>query len=187
MSVRGKIVVYTGPMFASKTTRLLSQIERESYRMRPEQIVLIKHSIDARHGSLVVGTHQGSVKHASMVADMLLPITLDESVRVVCIDEGQFFSDCAEAAMRWCDQGKHVYVACLDLDSNRRPWDSVAKLLCYASHVEKCQAVCECGEDAVFSYKRVMSMHRIQVGDEKEYTALCSVCFLGKRADAESK
>ena len=57
MSARGKIVVFTGPMFASKTTRLLSQIERESYRMRPEQIVLIKHSIDSRHGSLVVGTH----------------------------------------------------------------------------------------------------------------------------------
>jgi thymidine kinase len=57
MTTRGKIVVFTGPMFASKTTRLLSQIERESYRMRPEQIVLIKHSIDSRHGSLVVGTH----------------------------------------------------------------------------------------------------------------------------------
>lgn len=88
MAQRGKIVVYTGPMFASKTTRLLSQIERESYRMRPEQIVLIKHSVDARHGSRLVGTHQGAVKHASIVSDLLLPLTLDDCVRVVCIDEG---------------------------------------------------------------------------------------------------
>ena len=60
-----------------------------------------------------------------MTADLLLPITLDESVRVICVDEGQFFSDCAEAAMQWCDQGRHVYVSCLDMDSARRPWDSV--------------------------------------------------------------
>lgn len=165
-------------MFASKTTKLLAQIERESYRNKEDAIVLIKSAIDARHGSQVVGTHRGIVRYATVSTDALMPLELGAHVRVVCVDEGQFFPDVAEAALRWSDEGRHVYVSCLDLDSARRPWDSVARLLCVATHVDKSQAVCECGEDAIYSHKKSRDSARVLVGDEKEYTSLCALCYI---------
>lgn len=85
----GFITVFTGPMFASKTTRLLGALERESYRsIREDDIVLIKHSIDTRHDSHVVKTHHGIVRHASMSVSRLSDAVLEPHVRVVCVDEG---------------------------------------------------------------------------------------------------
>ena len=152
---RGNITVFTGPMFASKTTRLLSRIERESYRLAEDQIVLVKPLKDARHGVETVGTHKGSFRPATIVTELLNTVSFTDRVRVVAIDEGQFFDDIDQAALRWSDQGIHIYVACLDMDSSRKPWDNIARLLCLANTVEKCTAVCECGQDATLSFKKV--------------------------------
>jgi thymidine kinase len=178
------IHVFTGPMFASKTTRLLSCIERESYRARcRDAILLVKHSIDGRHGDRIVGTHHGLVRHATVTTDVLDKVNRGdlEGVEAICVDEGQFFPDLDEACLAWKDAGIKVYVACLDLDSERRPWDNVAKLLCHADIVEKCQAVCECKRDATVTFRQDAQTSRIVVGDADRYTSLCNQCYLGRR------
>ena len=166
------IHVYTGPMFASKTTRLLSCIERESYRVTcKDALLLIKHSIDGRHGERTVGTHHGIVRHATVTTDALAKVNRGdlEGVEAICVDEGQFFADLAETCLDWKDRGIKVYVACLDLDSLRKPWENVAKLLCYADTVEKCTAVCECKRDATVTYRSTSAEGRISVGDADKY------------------
>lgn len=159
-------------MFASKTTRLLGALEREHYRStREDDIILIKHSIDTRHETHVVKTHHGLIKHATLSASLLRDVVLEDYVRVVCIDEGQFFADLDVVCHQWADRGINVYVSCLDLDKDRRPWEVVGRLLCLATRVEKCTAVCECKQDAVFSFFHapVLGEDRILVGDGNLY------------------
>lgn len=179
------IKVFTGPMFAFKTTELLRCVQVELYRTAPESIVLVKHSCDARYGDTVVATHDGTKRPATFSATRLGDLALPAGTAVVCVDEGQFFEDLAPVCARWRDEGVRVYVACLDLDAERRPWDSVAPLLCLADQVVKCASVCVCKRDAVFSYKHAhREGGRIDVGHASKYTSLCLDCYLARtRAD----
>jgi thymidine kinase len=148
----GSLTVFCGPMFASKTTRLLAAMERESYRCTAaDSILLIKHSVDSRHGDLSVGTHHGLIRHATRVASRLLDVDVSATTESVFVDEGQFFEDLAPFCLACLDRGIRVYVSCLDLDKDRKPWESVAATLCFATKVEKCSAVCHCKRDALYS------------------------------------
>lgn len=176
----GSLTVFAGPMFASKTTRLLAAMERESYRCTTaDAILLIKHSIDGRHGDMSVGTHHGLIRHATVTATRLSEVRMSETTESVFVDEGQFFDDLAEFCLACLDRGMRVYVSCLDLDKDRRPWTSVAAALCYATKVEKCSAVCSCKRDAVYSsLLSKTETGRILVGGNKTYTSLCGPCYL---------
>jgi thymidine kinase len=78
----------------------------------------------------------------------------------------------------WMDRGIHVYVACLDMDSERMPWSNVGHLLCVATKVVKCTAVCMCRQDAIYSKKMATEVGRVLVGGKESYSSVCGKCFL---------
>lgn len=128
-----------------------------------------------------MSTHSGIVRHASCITDTLDKVHVDEHVRVIGIDEGQFFADLSAKCQEWMDRGIHIYIACLDLDSERNPWDNVASLLCRATRVIKCTAVCGCRADAVYSkliVDKKKEDDRIVIGAGDRYSSVCSACYL---------
>ena len=50
-------IVYTGPMFGSKTTRLMGEIDRATYRGR--KVIAFKAKKDKRYSVDKISTHSG--------------------------------------------------------------------------------------------------------------------------------
>ena len=52
-----ELVVYTGPMFSSKTSKLLMKLEK--YRFKNKNIIAFKPKIDNRYSEECIVTHSG--------------------------------------------------------------------------------------------------------------------------------
>jgi len=99
--------------------------------------------------------------------------------RLVVVEEGQFFPDLVPFVMHAVEKdGKHVVVAGLDGDANRRPFGHILDLMPMCDRVTKMTALCkQCadGTPAIFTYDNQSSLEseQIQVGGEDRYSALC--------------
>ena len=60
-----KFIIFTGPMFGSKTTRMLATIDR--YRYQNKKIVAFKPVIDDRYDQNQIVTHSGGKLFAECV------------------------------------------------------------------------------------------------------------------------
>jgi thymidine kinase len=72
--------------------------------------------------------------------------------------------------------GIDVVVSTLDISATGKPFHEVEKLLPWATHIEKCSAVCtQCGRDAFYTHKKqVSSDDEIEVGGAEMYEPRCS-------------
>ena len=52
-----KFIIFTGPMFGSKTTRLLAAVDR--YKHQNKKIVAFKPKMDNRYSNVEICTHSG--------------------------------------------------------------------------------------------------------------------------------
>ncbi|KAK6042400.1 thymidine kinase, partial [Cooperia oncophora] len=123
--------------------------------------VLVKYAGDTRYDPELVATHtkligQGLTVKAHKLSEVEEHI-FDPSVQVVSIDEGQFFTDCAETCDRLASVGKVVYVAALSGTFERKPFPQVSLLLPYADEIKQVVAVCMgCGSDASYSFRNTL-------------------------------
>ena len=67
LSTDPKFVIFTGPMFGSKTTKMLSVIER--YQYQGKKVIAFKPSMDDRYGESFISTHSGAKISAVRVSD----------------------------------------------------------------------------------------------------------------------
>ena len=72
--------------------------------------------------------------------------------------------------------GVSVVVSSLDIGSQGKPFHEIEKLLAWATHVEKCAAVCTvCGLDAYYTHKKQVDdvEREIHVGGAELYDPRC--------------
>lgn len=178
---RGKISLILGSMYSGKTTEMLTSLRR--YQLAKKRCLLIRYSHDmrydeqARNGGIV--THDGH----EFVFDTFRCDRLSKAdgvIRdydVIGIDEGQFFTDIADADT-YADIGKIVVVSALDGDYLRRPFGNIHLLIPHCEKVVKKNAVCsECGEDAAFTKRIVAGDALIDIGADDKYRAACRQCY----------
>lgn len=170
--------VFCGPMFSSKTTRLLSVLERFKYQHK--RVAVFKPSIDDRYDSTKVVSHGGwsypssAIKVGSDILEAL--VGLDEEPHVIAVDEAFMIPGIAEVLVWLFRNGISVIVATLDISSTGKPFPEVEKLLIWATHVEKCSAVCTvCGGDASYTHKRLIDSDHaeVHVGGSDMYEPRC--------------
>lgn len=179
------ITVYTGPMFSSKSDRLLEQMRR--YEIAKRRVMLFKPAIDDRYDETKVVSHSGQGLDAIPLAsiDELWGRHL-EDVQVLGLDEVQFFFD----PLEWIDKlralsarGVVVYVAGLDMDFMGKPFETTKELMAVANKVYKQTAICmECGQEAMYTQrivdgKEVTEGESIQVGGVELYEPRCASHF----------
>lgn len=173
------IEVITGPMFAGKTTELLQRIQR--YRYCDYNIITFKPLMDTRYSSSSeIVTHTGKKETESVVTTEILDLDLiPPDTRVVCIDEGQFFSNIVSFSEDCRKKGYRVIISCLDLTSELKPFPNMGELFCKADTVTKLKAVCMlCKKrDAGFSKCLVEKKDNILIGSHGMYIASCFECF----------
>jgi len=172
------MVVYCGPMFGGKTTRLLGDLER--FTLQHKRCAVFKPSIDVRYGSDEVVSHAGWRADALMVKsgpDVLSLLTeMDQMPDVVFVDEAFMLPGIADVVIWLYRSGISVVVSTLDMSYAGKPFPEVARLLPWATRIEKCPAVCtECGRDAFYTYRKQVAAadEEIQVGGAELYDPRC--------------
>ncbi len=162
-------VVYTGCMFSSKTTKLLSAIER--HKLQNKTVAVFKPSLDDRYDTSDIVSHAGWKHSARTVkegADILGILSEEENQPdVVAIDEAFMIPGVAEVLIWLYRTGISVIVSSLDLSYTGKPFKENTQLLPWATHIEKCAAICTvCGRDAFYTHKKQVTGEELENGIE---------------------
>ena len=113
-----------------------------------------------------------TVKTGAELLEILSEI--DETPEVVAVDEAFMIPGIAEVLIWLYRTGIDVVVSTLDLSATAKPFHEIEKLMAWATHVEKCSAVCtECGRDAYYTHKKQVSGEEIEVGGAELYEPRC--------------
>ena len=168
--------VYCGPMFGTKSSRLLLDIER--FKHQRKRLAVFKPSIDDRYSQTEIVSHMGwrfpaiAVKDAGSMLEALADLPVPPEV--VAVDEAFMIKGVADALVWLYRSGISVVVASLDLSFAGKPFPEVEKMLPWATRVEKCAAVCvECGRDAFYTHKKQATSDEIEVGGSELYEPRC--------------
>ncbi|KAL5097511.1 hypothetical protein RYX36_001838 [Vicia faba] len=177
-STSGDIHVILGPMFAGKTSSLISRMQSESANGR--NVAIIKSSKDTRYGLDSIVTHDGAKLPCWALSDLSsfkqkFGVDAYEQLDVIGIDEAQFFDDlydfCREAADH---DGKTVIVAGLDGNFLRRSFGSVLDIIPLADSITKLTARCEiCGKNALFTLRKTQDTQVELIGGVDVYMPVC--------------
>jgi thymidine kinase len=179
------LTIYTGCMFASKTTSLLAecQIALEDNK----SVLLVKPNIDKRYSEKDIKTHDGlSAKELGLVpylvpTDWKIDKEFDSSsatsrIDLVCIDEVQFLENAKEIVLNILNRDIDVACAGLDLDSFGNNFGKMGDLLCLADVVHKCFADCSiCSGPATRTFRKltVKNTNTVAVGGSEMYEPRC--------------
>lgn len=163
-------------MFSGKTSRLVSYIDRCKYQRR--DVAAFKPSLDHRYGVGYITTHTGGrieaicVKSGAEIVKALLD--MDVPPQVVAVDEAWMIAGSAGALIDIYRMGISVVVSSIDLLANGKELQEVQRIMSWATHIEKCPAVCTvCGQDAFYSHMKVSDDRDVAIGGEELYEARC--------------
>ena len=168
-----QFIVFTGPMFGSKTTRMLSVLERCSYQNR--QVVAFKPKMDDRYSEGEICTHAGLKFPAVNVSSGQEILEKCAGYDVIGVDEAFMIEDCSTALIKLFRRGYNIVVASIDLSASCMPFAEIAAMLPFATDVVKCTAVCpKCGNDAAYTQRKFQNENdEIVVGGSELYEPSC--------------
>lgn len=146
--------VYIGPMFSSKSSSLLSEINK--YKHITDKILVINHNLDKeRHPEMkdngILKTHDNKIFPAIMLSKLEELFTntffIQKYLRadIVIIDEGQFYPDLYDFLKKQLNSltyKKLFIVAGLSSDSNMNAFGDMTKIISLADSVVKLNAYC---------------------------------------------
>jgi thymidine kinase len=171
-----EFIVYCGPMFSSKTSRLLATLEK--YKYQHKKISVFKPGIDDRYSVSDVVTHGGWKVSATCVktgAEILEYLTnLEEEPQVVAVDEAFMIPGAADALIWLYQYGFTIVVSSLEMSATGKPFHEMEMMFPWATQIEKCTAVCTvCGRDAHYTHKKQVGGDEIEVGGSELYEPRC--------------
>lgn len=174
-----------GPMFSGKSSELYSRAKRMYSVIEHKGSVLVVNSnIDTRCAKDKMRTHDGMEINAVKVDTLAELDDLDgfEAVRVILIDEAQFFSDLVPFVKEHIGE-KSFIVAGLNGDANQEKFGSVIDLVPFADKVFHKTALCMNCKDGVTTApftiikKEVNYVNQVTVGAEETYLPVCRACM----------
>jgi thymidine kinase len=168
-----------GPMFSGKSSYLLSSIRR--YKEIDLPFFIITSTLDKRYSeSAKIVNHNRESCTADISVKVLAEVSSKKEyleAKVIIIEEGQFYPDLLEFVKESVEiYEKHVIVAGLDGDANRKPFGQMLQLIPYADSIVKLKAMCKVcndGTEALFTSKKVHDNSVVDIGSSDKYEALC--------------
>ncbi len=175
---RGWIEVVTGSMFSGKTEELIRRIRRA--QIAGQDVAVFKPQVDDRYDQKALVSHDQKSIKAIPVEDARDIASKAEDLKVVGIDEVQFFgNNVVEIIETLANSGKRVIVAGLDMNYRGEPFGAMPQLLARAEFVTKLHAICDtCGNIAGFSHRLSKSTDELQIGEKDLYQARCRTCMM---------
>lgn len=182
---QANFVLYTGPMFSSKTTKLLARIDRSKYQKK--KTASFKPQADDRYSvTNQIVTHNDKYAQGCGVScgeDMLEIVAANQPIDIVAVDELFMIPGGGAACIELFKKGYDVYVSSIDLDYMGNPFTEVMEIMPYCTQIIKCKAVCSvCQEDARYTARKIQNSlsntkddSNIQVGGSETYEARCQL------------
>ena len=187
-----EFIIFTGPMFGAKTSRLLSTIDRFNYQNRT--VVVFKPKIDRRYSESSVTTHNGlsipaiSVSSGSEIFNTV--INDERNPDVIAVDEAFMIEGCAESLLGLFRLGKTIVVSSLQLSASGNVFTEVRDMMPWATKIEICPAVCPyTSRDAYYTHKKIDDLAEITVGGSELYEPRCWMYhpFMNQSLERENK
>jgi len=170
-----EFTMFVGPMFGSKTSRLLAAVERYKYQSRG--VLVFKPRMDTRYESEKIVTHTGLTVGAACVGhgrEITAAALADPECDVVAVDEAFMIDGSAEACLALFRRGKTIVVSSIQLSASGLPFDEVKDMMPYATRIEVCPAVCPLtGRDAYYTERKRSDLGEIAVGGKEMYSPVC--------------
>ena len=202
----GYLELFIGPMYASKTTRLVEIYKQCEFCNI--SVVVINHTIDNRYDDELLSTHD-KVKIPCIKTERLSyvwsdsiniepKIHVDErdlnsiphvqqkikvaTSDVILINEGQFFEDLYEVVVEMLKQNKKIYICGLDGDFERKRFGQILDLIPLCDKVTKLTSLCSLcknGTPGIFSMRLTHETDQTVVGSDN-YIPVCRKCYSNK-------
>ena len=176
----GYLKLIIGPMFAGKSTELISCANR--YEQIDKNVMAINHVINNRYGSTKISTHDQKIYDKCFTISNLNDVEIFhkdvfDNADIIIVEELQFFENAFAYIKKWVDEDDKIVIAAgLDGDSNREPFGDVLKLIPIADEVTKLSAFCKrCGDGtpAHFTKRIVKNKSKTLVGSDDIFEAVC--------------
>jgi len=166
-----------GPMFSGKSSELIRRINRYMVVYGKESVLCIKYSGDNRYSESGIATHDRIEKNALCV-DKLSETLVSGVIKIIAIDEGQFFPEIIEFTKLMILKGKKVIISGLDGDFQMKPFKyNLLELIPICDSVVKLTAICHsCKKDAPFTKRTTNDTEQTVIGGENMYHAACRAC-----------
>ncbi len=174
---RGSIEVITGSMFSGKTEELIRRLRRAQFAGL--KVEIFKPSTDKRFSESKIVSHDEKSIVSTPVENPSSILLLAGDIRVVGIDEAQFFDDTiVDVCSKLADNGIRVVIAGLDMDFKGNPFGPMPALLAIAEYITKLHAICmRCGNLAQYSFRKSEEEQVVLLGEKDIYEPLCRDCF----------
>lgn len=155
-------------MFGSKTTKMLTVLERASYQNK--RVIAFKPKMDERYSKGEIVTHAGLRFDAHNVQSGEEILEMASNYDVIGVDEAFMIEGSANALLELFRKGKTVAVSSIQLSASGNPFDEIKDLLPWATHIEVCPAVCVVsGDDAYYTVRKLEGLSEIEVGGAETY------------------
>ena len=173
----GSVEVICGSMFSGKTEELIRRLRRAQFA--GQKIAIFKPKVDVRYSEDNVVSHDLKSVPSTAVSNPTEMFLMDSDVRVVGIDEAQFFDDTLiKVVQTLANRGVRVIVAGLDTDYLGKPFGPMPALMAIAEEVQKVHAICvKCGNLANHSHRLTKDHNLVVLGEKDIYEPLCRDCY----------
>ena len=164
-------------MFSGKTEELIRRLRRAQFA--GQKIAIFKPKVDVRYSEDSVVSHDLKSVPSTSVSNPTEIFLMDSDVRVVGIDEAQFFDDTlVKVVQTLADRGVRVIVAGLDTDYLGHPFGPMPAIMAIAEEVQKVHAICvKCGNLANHSHRLTKDQNLVVLGEKDVYEPLCRDCY----------
>lgn len=167
-----EFVIYTGPMFGGKTSRMLAALDRAKYQSK--NIAAFKPKMDHRYADESIVTHTGHSCEAICISDGSEIFDYTKKADIIAVDEAFMIDGVANALVQLFRNGKTIYVSTIQLSAHGLFFDEVQSMMPWATKVEVCPAVCsQCENDAFYTVAKVSGLGHIEVGGAETYEPRC--------------
>jgi thymidine kinase len=174
-------------MFGSKTSGMIKLVDR--YRYQQKKVALFKPYKDDRFSTQEIIAHSGESTKAIPIStgtDLIEYLASSmERFDTVAVDEAFMIEGVSKSLIWLYKEGMNVVVSSLTLSAGGEVFEEMRDILPWATQVHVNTAVCQCGEDAVFTYKKSDNDQLIQVGGEELYEPRCWKCHPKMRGDED--
>lgn len=174
-------------MFSGKTEELIRRLRRAQFAN--QKVAIYKPVVDNRYSDVEVVSHDANSIVATPIKSPAEMLEADPGVKVVGIDEAQFFDDSIVSVVQFlADHGVRVIIAGLDTDYLGKPFGLMPHLMAIAEDVQKVHAICvKCGNLANHSHRLSKSNDLVVLGEKDIYEPLCRDCFNKAMAKVKKK
>lgn len=185
-----QFIIYIGPMYGSKTTRLLADIDRFSYKSK--KIFAFKPKKDNRYSEGEIVSHTGAKFSAYQIDDANEIYNFisnqNNKIDIIAVDEAFMIKNIDNVLISLFNKGYTIIVSSIQLSGENKPFENIKNILPWATKIEICTAVCtKCDEDAFYT-KALFDMNTaddsIKIGAKESYNPMCHKhCIIQQNSD----